>query len=114
MMGNTMFLAQSFARPFRPEQETEADADGVACARRAIGTDHSNQELRGRDLREIDEQGLVTFLVDNGLYKWDPAEMGWLIGIPLCGGGDAYDSAIDGASSGASRLHRRQTIRQAG
>ncbi len=29
---------------------------------------------------------LVTFLVDNGLYKWDPAQMGWLIGIPVVTG----------------------------
>jgi len=29
---------------------------------------------------------LVTFLVDNGLYKWDPAAMGWLIGIPVLTG----------------------------
>lgn len=29
---------------------------------------------------------LVTFLVDNGIYKWDPAEMGWLIGIPVLTG----------------------------
>ena len=24
---------------------------------------------------------LITFLVDNGLYDWDPAEMGWLRGL---------------------------------
>ncbi len=29
MMGSTMFLAQTFARPFRPEEESEADADAV-------------------------------------------------------------------------------------
>ena len=29
LMGNTMFLAKSFADPFRPEDETEADADAV-------------------------------------------------------------------------------------
>lgn len=29
---------------------------------------------------------LVTFLVDNGLYEWDKAEMGWLIGIPVLTG----------------------------
>lgn len=29
---------------------------------------------------------LVTFLVDNGVYKWDPAQMGWLIGIPVVTG----------------------------
>ncbi|RIK84601.1 MAG: MFS transporter [Planctomycetota bacterium] len=29
---------------------------------------------------------LVTFLVDNGVHKWDPAEMGWLIGIPVLTG----------------------------
>ncbi len=29
---------------------------------------------------------LVTFLVDNGVYKWDPAQMGWLIGIPVLSG----------------------------
>src|SRR3990172_4559126 len=29
---------------------------------------------------------LITFLVDNGLQKWDPAEMGWLIGIPVLTG----------------------------
>jgi len=34
MMGNTMFIAQSFARPFRPEHESEADSDGVAWAYR--------------------------------------------------------------------------------
>jgi predicted Zn-dependent protease len=34
MMGNTMLMAKSFARPFRPEEETEADADGVAWAYR--------------------------------------------------------------------------------
>ncbi len=34
MMGNTMFLARTFARPFHPEQESEADADGVAWAYR--------------------------------------------------------------------------------
>jgi len=29
---------------------------------------------------------LVTFLVDHGVHKWDPAEMGWLIGIPVLTG----------------------------
>ena len=29
---------------------------------------------------------LITFLVDNGLYDWDPSEMGWLIGIPVLTG----------------------------
>ena len=29
---------------------------------------------------------LVTFLVDNGVYAWGPAEMGWLIGIPVLTG----------------------------
>jgi NNP family nitrate/nitrite transporter-like MFS transporter len=29
---------------------------------------------------------LVTFLVDNGVYRWSPAEMGWLIGIPVLTG----------------------------
>lgn len=29
---------------------------------------------------------LITFLVDNGVYQWDPAAMGWLIGIPVLTG----------------------------
>ncbi len=29
---------------------------------------------------------LVTFLVDNAIYDWDPAAMGWLIGIPVLTG----------------------------
>lgn len=29
---------------------------------------------------------LITFLVDNGIYKWDAAEMGWLIGVPVLTG----------------------------
>ncbi len=29
---------------------------------------------------------LITFLVDNALYNWDPAQMGWLIGIPVLTG----------------------------
>lgn len=29
---------------------------------------------------------LVTFLVDNGLYHWDKAQIGWLIGIPVLTG----------------------------
>ncbi len=29
---------------------------------------------------------LITFLVDNGVYEWDPSEMGWLIGIPVLTG----------------------------
>lgn len=29
---------------------------------------------------------LVTFLVENGLQKWSPSEMGWLIGIPVLSG----------------------------
>ena len=29
---------------------------------------------------------LVTFLVDSGVYRWTPAEMGWLIGIPVLAG----------------------------
>ena len=29
---------------------------------------------------------LITFLVDNGAYSWGPAEMGWLIGIPVLTG----------------------------
>lgn len=29
---------------------------------------------------------LITFLVDNGVYDWDPSEMGWLIGIPVLTG----------------------------
>ena len=34
IMSNSMFLAQVFARPFRPEDESEADADGVTWAYR--------------------------------------------------------------------------------
>jgi len=29
---------------------------------------------------------LITFLVDNGTFSWGPAEMGWLIGIPVLTG----------------------------
>ena len=29
---------------------------------------------------------LVTFLVDNGVFQWDKAQMGWLIGIPVLTG----------------------------
>jgi NNP family nitrate/nitrite transporter-like MFS transporter len=29
---------------------------------------------------------LITFLVDNGVYDWDAADMGWLIGIPVLTG----------------------------
>jgi len=29
---------------------------------------------------------LITFLVDNGVHDWDPAQMGWLIGIPVLTG----------------------------
>ena len=29
---------------------------------------------------------LITFLVDNGVHKWGPAQMGWLIGIPVLTG----------------------------
>lgn len=29
---------------------------------------------------------LVTFLVDNGIYAWDKAQIGWLIGIPVLTG----------------------------
>jgi NNP family nitrate/nitrite transporter-like MFS transporter len=29
---------------------------------------------------------LITFLVDNRVYKWTPSEMGWLIGIPVLTG----------------------------
>jgi len=29
---------------------------------------------------------LITFLVDNGAFSWDPSEMGWLIGIPVLTG----------------------------
>lgn len=29
---------------------------------------------------------LVTFLVDNGVHDWGPAQMGWLIGIPVLTG----------------------------
>ncbi len=29
---------------------------------------------------------LVTFLVDNGIFNWDPAQVGWLIGIPVLTG----------------------------
>ncbi len=29
---------------------------------------------------------LITFLVDKGLYDWDKAQMGWLIGIPVLTG----------------------------
>lgn len=29
---------------------------------------------------------LITFLVENGAYRWTPAEMGWLIGIPVLTG----------------------------
>ena len=29
---------------------------------------------------------LITFLVDNGVYEWDRAQMGWLIGIPVLTG----------------------------
>ncbi len=29
---------------------------------------------------------LVTFLVDNGVYRWEPQEMGWLIGVPVLTG----------------------------
>ena len=29
---------------------------------------------------------LVTYLVDNSVYRWTPTEMGWLIGIPVLTG----------------------------
>ncbi|MFO0903238.1 MAG: MFS transporter [Pirellulales bacterium] len=29
---------------------------------------------------------LVTYLVDNGVFRWSPSEMGWLIGIPVLTG----------------------------
>lgn len=29
---------------------------------------------------------LVTFLVDNGIFKWGPVEIGWLLGIPVLTG----------------------------
>ncbi len=29
---------------------------------------------------------LVTFLVENGLFRWDTAQIGWLIGIPVLSG----------------------------
>ncbi|MBT4865742.1 MAG: NarK/NasA family nitrate transporter [Planctomycetaceae bacterium] len=29
---------------------------------------------------------LVTFFIDNGLFDWNPSEMGWLIGIPVLTG----------------------------
>ncbi|MHB9078464.1 MAG: MFS transporter [Pirellulaceae bacterium] len=29
---------------------------------------------------------LVTYLVDHGVHRWDPAQMGWLIGIPVLSG----------------------------
>jgi NNP family nitrate/nitrite transporter-like MFS transporter len=29
---------------------------------------------------------LITYLVDNGVFRWTPAEMGWLIGIPVLTG----------------------------
>jgi len=29
---------------------------------------------------------LITYLVNNGLFDWDPSEMGWLIGIPVLTG----------------------------
>ena len=29
---------------------------------------------------------LITFLVDNGTFSWDPSQMGWLIGIPVLSG----------------------------
>lgn len=29
---------------------------------------------------------LITYLVDNGVHRWDAAQMGWLIGIPVLSG----------------------------
>ena len=29
---------------------------------------------------------LVTYLVDTGVYRWDAAQIGWLIGIPVITG----------------------------
>lgn len=29
---------------------------------------------------------LMTYLVDNGIQDWDPASLGWLIGIPVLTG----------------------------
>ena len=29
---------------------------------------------------------LITYLVDNGLYSWDKAQIGWLIGVPVLTG----------------------------
>ncbi|MDP7030525.1 MAG: MFS transporter, partial [Phycisphaerales bacterium] len=29
---------------------------------------------------------LIAFLVDHGIFKWGPVEMGWLIGIPVLTG----------------------------
>lgn len=26
---------------------------------------------------------LVTFLVNNGIFKWSPVEIGWLLGVPV-------------------------------
>jgi len=29
---------------------------------------------------------LITFLIENGIYNWDPKQMGWVIGIPVLTG----------------------------
>ncbi len=29
---------------------------------------------------------MVTYLVDNGVFKWGPSEIGWLLGIPVLRG----------------------------
>ncbi len=29
---------------------------------------------------------LITYLVDNGIFRWTPAQMGWLIGMPVLTG----------------------------
>lgn len=61
MMNNTMFLAQTFARPFRPEDERVADEDAVTWAYR-LGYDPLEfAELFRRWMRRDNRQGQDTW-----------------------------------------------------
>jgi predicted Zn-dependent protease len=62
MMNNTMLFTSIFARPFRPEDETEADLDGATWAYRA-----------GYDPRELAKLFLVFEKRSKGNDAWMPA-----------------------------------------
>ena len=50
---------------------------------------------------------LITYLVDHGIFRWTPAQMGWLIGTPVLTGHIGKSPDIAEADSETNRGHEK-------